>query len=294
MEVKPHFVFPRWSNTVTLLLLLILAVVPLYVGVLVVYALDPVTLNTNYQPVQPVPYSHALHVGQLGMDCRYCHNTVERADFAAVPPTETCMNCHRTIWPKSEKLAAVRDSFGSGTGTTGIKPGQPVPWRQVTTVPDYVYFNHSAHVNAGVSCVECHGKVNQMEVVNQVEPMNMAWCLQCHRDPTAYIRPRDQVTKLDWAPSAEDASTVAAFANLPAQDLKVRAYKAGVDIPNPEDPRVVADKPMDDGMRAALAKKYVGKLEQAGSVVALKRELGAVLKQQYHVAPNTDCITCHR
>jgi hypothetical protein len=294
MEVKPHFVFPRWSNAVTLLLLLILAILPLYVGALVVFALDPVTLNTNYQPVQPVAYSHALHAGQLGMDCRYCHNTVEQADFAAVPPTETCMNCHRTIWAKSEKLAAVRDSYGSGNGATGIKPGQPVAWRQVTTVPDYVYFNHAAHVNASVSCVECHGKVNQMEVVTQVQPMNMAWCLQCHREPTAYIRPRDQVTKLDWAPSAEDASTVAAFTNLPAQDLKVRAYKAGVEIPNPEDRANGADKPMDEAARMALAKQYVGKLEQTGGTGAFKRELGAVLKQQYHVAPNTDCITCHR
>ena len=110
----PLFVFPRWANAVTLLVLLFLAVLPLYAMVLIPYALDPVTLNVGYQPVQPVAYSHALHVGELGLDCRYCHNTVERADFAALPPTETCMNCHRAIWPKSEKLAAVRLSAETG------------------------------------------------------------------------------------------------------------------------------------------------------------------------------------
>ena len=195
MDLKPLFVFPRWSNTVTLALLLVLAVLPVYAGILIVYGLDPVTLNVNYQPVQPVAYSHALHVGQLGLDCRYCHNTVEKADFAAVPPTETCMNCHRAIWAKSEKLTMVRDSYDSG---------QPITWRQVTTVPDYVYFNHGAHVNSGVSCVECHGQVNHMETVYQAKPMNMAWCVQCHRDPTERIRPRDAVTKLDWVPSEDD------------------------------------------------------------------------------------------
>ena len=97
--------------------------------------MDPVTLNVNYQPVQPVPYSHKLHVGELGLDCRYCHNTVEKADFAAIPPTETCMNCHRAIWPKSDKLEPVRASFGAGTPEDPIKAGQPVPWRKSRRCP---------------------------------------------------------------------------------------------------------------------------------------------------------------
>ena len=141
------------------------------------------TLNVGYQPVQPVPYSHELHVGQLGLDCRYCHNTVEKADFAAIPPTETCMNCHRGDSPKSEKLQPVRDSFGNGDQAEEGAAG--ADGSRSTTVPDYVYFNHSATREfSGVSCVECHGQINQMEVVYQAKPMNMAWCLQCHRDPT--------------------------------------------------------------------------------------------------------------
>src|SRR5947207_2743508 len=122
MELKPLFVFPRWSNKVVLGLLVFLAVFPAFAGALVVYGLDPVTLNVGYQPVQPVPYSHALHVGQLGMDCRYCHNTVESAGFAAIPPTETCMNCHKTIRATSDKLRKVRDSWATG---------KPIEWVKV-------------------------------------------------------------------------------------------------------------------------------------------------------------------
>jgi hypothetical protein len=287
MDLKPLFVFPRWSNTVTLLVILFLAVFPVYAIALVGYTLDPVTLNVGYQPEQPVPYSHALHVGQLGMDCRYCHNTVEKADFAAIPPTETCMNCHRAIWPKSEKLELVRASFGAGSAEASLKPGQAVPWRQVTTVPDYVFFNHPAHVNSGISCVECHGQINQMDVVYQAKPMNMAWCLQCHRDPTDRIRPRDMVTKLDWTPSADDPSTVAAFASLSDFELGKRAAAV---FPG----RSFSPNPMTPEDKSTLAKEYVAKVAETKSLTALKTELGQILKDQYHVNPNTDCITCHR
>ena len=191
MDLKPLFVFPRWSNKVVLGLLMFLSVFPLYAGVLVAYALDPVTLNVGYQPVQPVPYSHALHAGQLGIDCRYCHNTVEKAGFAALPPTETCMNCHRAIRPNSTKLKPLIDSYETGIA---------IKWVKIHDLPDFVYFYHSAHVNAAISCVECHGNINHMDVVYQVKPLNMAWCLQCHRSPDAHIRPKDQVTNLDWVP----------------------------------------------------------------------------------------------
>ncbi len=161
MEIKQLIVFPRWSNKLVLGLLVFLHVFPLYAGVLVAYALDPVTLNVGYMPTQPVPYSHALHAGQLGIDCRYCHNTVEKAGFAALPPTETCMNCHKAIRPNSEALKPVRDSYVSG---------KPIGWVQVNELPDFVFFNHAAHVNAAISCVECHSNVNHMEQVYQAKP----------------------------------------------------------------------------------------------------------------------------
>jgi hypothetical protein len=136
-----------------------------------------------------VPYSHALHAGELGIDCRYCHNTVEQAAHAAIPPTQTCMNCHTNIYPESPLLLPVRESYATGL---------PMRWVRVHDLPDYVYFNHSAHVNRGVGCAECHGRVDKMEVVYQAEPLSMGWCLDCHRNPETRLRPADKITDMAW------------------------------------------------------------------------------------------------
>jgi menaquinone reductase, multiheme cytochrome c subunit len=157
------------------------------------YFAHPQYIKTGYQPTQPVPYSHKLHAGNLGMDCYYCHYTVTKAGFAAVPPTEVCMNCHVRVKQTSPVLQLVRDSYASG---------QPIAWTKIHALPDYVYFNHSAHVTSGVSCVSCHGEVNKMVEVKQVKPLSMAWCLDCHRNPAPNIRPVDQVTNLQWQPEA--------------------------------------------------------------------------------------------
>ncbi len=160
------------------------------------YFSHPKVLDTGYTPVQPVAYSHKLHAGNLGMDCRYCHFSVEKSSFAAIPPTEVCMNCHVRVKPQSPQLQPVRDSYARG---------EPIPWVKVHRLPDFVYFNHQAHVAAGVSCVSCHGRVDQMIEVKQVEPLSMAWCLDCHRNPAPKIRPVELVTKLDWQPDRDPA-----------------------------------------------------------------------------------------
>ena len=182
-------IFPPWVDSLVKLLGAGAGFTGLYLVLMVNFGASPKTLNAGYMPEQPVPYSHALHVGELGLDCRYCHTTVESSGFAAVPPTATCMNCHEKIAPTSAKLKPVRDSFRSG---------MPVPWIKVHDLPDHVYFNHSAHVTRGVSCVECHGRVDQMVEVEQFSPLSMGWCLECHRDPAAHLRPVDKVTDLDW------------------------------------------------------------------------------------------------
>jgi hypothetical protein len=151
-----------------------------------------------------VPYSHALHAGELGIDCRYCHNTVEKAAHAAIPPTQTCMNCHAKIRTESPKLEPVRSSYASG---------MPVEWVRVHDLPDYVYFNHSAHVTRGVGCVECHDRVDTMEVVYQARPLSMGWCLDCHRNPETRLRPKEFVTVMDWEP-AEGETRAALGARL--------------------------------------------------------------------------------
>jgi menaquinone reductase, multiheme cytochrome c subunit len=165
-------------------------------GAVVGYLTLPRQIDTGYMPVQPVAYSHKLHAGNLGLDCTYCHFTVDKSGYAAVPPTETCMNCHTRVKEKSPQLQMVRDSYATG---------QAIPWMRIHRLPDYVYFNHQAHVSAGVSCVSCHGRVDQMVEVRQVQPLSMAWCLECHRNPAPNIRPREYVTKLDWKPEGDPA-----------------------------------------------------------------------------------------
>ncbi len=190
------FQFPKWTNALRPVLGVILVLVPAYVVVLLAYGGSPRTTAVGYRPQQPVPYSHALHAGQLGIDCRYCHTTVEVAAHAAIPPTQTCMNCHAKIRSASPKLLLVRESYATGL---------PVPWVRVHDLPDYVYFNHSAHVRRGVGCVECHGRVDTMETVTQVHRLSMGWCLDCHRNPDRHLRPPEMVTKMDWVAPEDPA-----------------------------------------------------------------------------------------
>jgi hypothetical protein len=191
-----RFVFPKWSNYL-LPMIAIGAVGSLfYVPTLFALGASPKTLAAGYSPVQPVPYSHAIHAGMLGLDCRYCHNTVEKTAFAALPPTQTCMNCHTTILTTDPRIQPVRNSWATG---------KPVEWVKVHNLAQYAYFNHSAHVNHGVGCVECHGRIDQMDQVYQVKPLSMGWCLECHRDPGPHLRPKDQITNMSWVPDKDPA-----------------------------------------------------------------------------------------
>lgn len=192
------FVFPKWANYLLPFIVLSAVGGGAFVPVVVGLGFSANTLNVGYAPDQPVPYSHALHVGELGIDCRYCHTTVDDASFAAIPPTQTCMNCHAKIRSDSPRLEAVFES-----NQTGL----PVEWVKVHDLPDYVYFNHSAHVNKGVSCVSCHGRVDKMEVVTQDKPLSMGWCLDCHRQPEKHLRPLDKVTDLAWTPTPQPGET---------------------------------------------------------------------------------------
>ena len=153
---------------------------------------SPEFTDVGYRPEQPVDYSHKLHAGELGIDCRYCHTSVETSQEAMIPPTQTCMNCHSVVDAESEKLELVRDSWNQN---------KPIEWVRVHMLPDYAYFDHSIHLTAGVGCASCHGRVDQMEKVMQVEPLSMSWCLDCHRNPENHIRPADQITNMDWEPS---------------------------------------------------------------------------------------------
>lgn len=206
-----RFQFPPWLNRLVYAAGPLAGLGLLFAAGLWAYGTAPRTINVGYAPAQPVPYSHALHVGQLKMDCRYCHTTVDQAAHAAIPPTSTCGNCHSGTNPDgsvnttavhatSRRLLPVRESLATG---------QPVLWEKVHDLADFVYFNHSAHVNRGVGCVSCHGRVDKMDVVHQVQSLAMSWCLDCHRHPEPHLRPADKITDMEWQPD-EDPEHVGA------------------------------------------------------------------------------------
>jgi Cytochrome c7 and related cytochrome c len=190
--------FKRRANALAKLTLV--GVPLLIIGVsatLFAYARSDFWTRVDVPLEQPVPFSHKHHVADDGIDCRYCHTSVENSSFAGVPPTETCMTCHSQIWKDAPVLQPVRDSWQSGT---------PIKWARVHDLPDYVYFDHSIHVNKGVGCATCHGQVNEMPLTFKTKDLYMRWCLNCHRDPAKFVRPKDQVFNMTYArPEDQDS-----------------------------------------------------------------------------------------
>lgn len=187
--------FPPWSDSlyrVTLGGLAVGAVGSLFA--LIIYVRTPWKRHQDAPVDQPVRFDHRHHVQDDGIGCTYCHATVTYAPTAGMPSTGTCMGCHNQIWNGSAELEPVRRSYFSGA---------PIPWNRVTSVPDFVYFNHAIHVNKGVGCVSCHGRVDEMPLVHKVSPMTMGFCLQCHRNPERYLRPLSKVTDMRWDPGDE-------------------------------------------------------------------------------------------
>lgn len=195
-----RFIFPEWTETLKKWVSLLVLGAPVYLVALIAYGVKPEAIRIGYQPDQPVPYSHALHAGELGMDCRYCHSVVERSPKAAIPPAAVCMNCHSTVRKESDLLLPIRQAFAEN---------EPVKWTRVTDLPDYVFFNHEAHVNASVGCETCHGRVDQMVKVYQFAPLTMVWCVNCHKNPTPFLRDPAFVTKMGHKPQPDEGAKVA-------------------------------------------------------------------------------------
>ncbi len=220
-------IFPRWSNEAPRIVLVSTILLGSFGAFAAYYWMSPYHTDVGYKPKQPVPYSHLKHAGELQMDCRYCHNYVERSPHAGVPPTETCMNCHRSIKTDSPALEPVRLSWKDGT---------PIAWKRIHKVPDFAYFDHSAHVGLGVGenraavgCETCHGRIDTMEVVKQVQPLSMSWCISCHNDPAPNLRPVDAITKMGWTPDLawrEKARQIATTLNPPGNYTHAQMTKA--------------------------------------------------------------------
>lgn len=188
-------IFPKWTNKLPGQVIAGALIVGTAVTVGVTYYFSPKYTRVGYEPIQPVAFSHAIHADQLGLDCRYCHNGEEKSWYSNIPATSVCMNCHNQVLTDSPKLELVRESYTNEVS---------IPWVQIHKLPDYVFFNHSVHVNRGISCVHCHGQINKMDEVHHAKSFAMAFCLECHRNPENYIRDPKDVYNLDYQVSAQE------------------------------------------------------------------------------------------
>lgn len=188
-------IFHRSTNTISRVSVFgAVAVLALLLGLFDVLNRSPWTSRQNVAREQPVQFSHAHHTGAIGIDCRYCHTSVETSNFAGIPPTKTCMNCHSQIWAQSPYLEPVRASF---------REGNALEWTRVNDLPDFAYFSHAIHVAKGVGCETCHGRVDRMPLMSQAESLQMSWCLDCHRNPEKFLRPKSEIFTMGWEPKED-------------------------------------------------------------------------------------------
>ena len=203
--------FHRSANSIAKISIVVVVVLVAVLGWLLLELFrSPYVTRQSEVHEQPVVFSHEHHVAGLGIDCRYCHTSVEKSSFAGLPPSATCMNCHRLIWTNSDLLAPVRESYARN---------EPLRWNRVNDLPDFVYFNHSVHIAKGMGCVTCHGEVDTMPLMSQQAPLTMEWCIDCHRNPGKNVRPRSEVFNLHWQPPADGQRAAALRAAL------VKEYK---------------------------------------------------------------------
>lgn len=223
-------IFPKWTNeTPRLITLGALAGTGAAIFALYWWG-SPYHTDVGYGPKQPVAYSHKLHAGELGMDCRYCHAYVERGPHAGVPPTQVCMNCHHQVRKDSELLKPLRDAWAGGQGEASV------PWKRIHKVPDFAFFDHSAHVGVGVGesraaigCETCHGRIDTMDVVSQRQPLSMGWCLECHGDPAPNLRPLAAITRMGWTADLawrDKAQRIAATLHPPGSLTRAQVHNS--------------------------------------------------------------------
>ena len=189
-------IFERSSNALARMSLVLTGLIVIALGVtLDQLQRSPWVTRQGQRPDQPVPFSHKHHVQGLGLQCQYCHTTVEKSSYAGIPPTKTCINCHAQIWTNAELLKPVSESWATGAS---------INWIRVHDLPDYVYFNHEIHVNKGIGCASCHGRVDQMPLMYQENTLQMEWCLNCHRNPGVNLRPTSEIYNMAWAGPSTD------------------------------------------------------------------------------------------
>ena len=284
-------IFDRSSNALARMSLVLTGLIVIALGVtLDQLQRSPWVTRQGQRAEQPVPFSHKHHVQGLGLQCQYCHTSVEKSSYAGIPPTKTCMNCHAQIWTNAQLLQPVRDSWASG---------QSIPWVKIHDLPDFVYFNHSIHVNKGIGCASCHGRVDQMPLMYAQNTLQMEWCLDCHRNPAKNLRPTGEIYNMAWESPAADrpvwcATADSAVSGVPTSQSVSCTTKdpAGVqaEVASLTMPSIGAR-----GANAAIGNAVTG-VSQYRKFTS-QDELGHFLLTQYKIRPPKDlasCEVCHR
>jgi hypothetical protein len=288
-------IFDRNSNALARMSLVLTGLIVIALGVtLDQLQRSPWVTRQGQRPDQPVPFSHKHHVQGLGLQCQYCHTTVEKSSYAGIPPTRTCMNCHAQIWTNAQLLEPVRQSWYTG---------ESIPWTKVHDLPDFVYFSHEIHVNKGIGCESCHGRVDEMPLMYEQNTLQMEWCLDCHRNPAKNLRPTSQIYNMAWQNPSED-NPVWCAAN---------AVKAGT--PTAQSVNCTTANPGDasgaGSQMASLQPVALGSSGVAGDVAAAavpiaapnyqkftsQMDLGHFLEAHYNIRTPKDltsCEVCHR
>ena len=284
-------VFDRSSNALARLSLVLTGIIVIALGVtLNELQRSPWVTRQGQRPDQPIPFSHKHHVEGLGLQCQYCHTQVETAAYAGIPPTKTCINCHAQIWTNADLLEPVRQSWATGAS---------IQWIRVHDLPDYVYFNHEIHVNKGIGCASCHGRVDEMPLMYEENTLQMEWCLNCHRNPAANLRPTAEIYNMAWAGPSNDrpvwcSDTVKGGPT--AQNVNcttVDPTKSGPEVALMQQgpaaqgaPPAASDGPPMGIVMPASYQKFTSQME-----------LGKYLTAQYHIRTPEElssCETCHR
>jgi hypothetical protein len=293
-------VFDRNSNALARMSLALTGLIVISLGVaLNSLQRSPWVTRQGQRPDQPIPFSHKHHVEGLGLQCQYCHTTVEKSSYAGIPPTKTCINCHSQIWTNAEMLQPLRTSWATGAS---------VNWIRVHDLPDYVYFNHEIHVNKGIGCASCHGRVDQMPLMYQENSLQMEWCLNCHRNPAVNLRPTSEIYNMAWAGPSSDkpvwcATTGQAGPTAGAVNC-VTAKPEGAQIEmaalqNPGSGTKLEPHPVTGEGQTVSDVSPVSspKIPVTYKEFHSQMELGRFLTEQYHIRTANElssCEVCHR
>jgi hypothetical protein len=298
-------VFDRSSNALVRLSLVLTGLIVIALGVtLNELQRSPWVTRQGQRPDQPIPFSHKHHVEGLGLQCQYCHTSVEKSSYAGIPPTKTCMNCHSEIWTNAQLLEPVRNSWATG---------ESIQWIRVHDLPDYVYFNHEIHVNKGIGCASCHGRVDEMPLMYEENTLQMEWCLNCHRNPAVNLRPTAEIYNMAWAGPTDNKPVWCAATGKPgptSDGVTCTTTDPGTGQ-NPQLAQAEPPTPIGQGKPQSGTDLQPHPQSEPGSVSDVpvitmpasyqrftsQTDLGHYLMDRYHIRSANElssCETCHR